>query len=146
MSYTIWWARPPAWRLSRAPGDAPVSDHPARRSRCRADPATHQGARLPDPRRVEEALAVVARRVEGLEPGEWLTGSGWHTGNWGVEEWPTAAALDRVAPDNPVSLVGMNSHASWLNSEALEAAAITKDLPDPADGIILRDPETDLFR
>ncbi len=99
-------------------------------------------AELDDTRSVEEALAVVARRVERLEPGEWLTGSGWHTGNWGVEEWPTAAVLDRVAPDNPVSLVGMHSHASWLNSKALEAAGITKDLPDPADGIILRDPET----
>ena len=83
---------------------------------------------LDDTRSLEEALAIVARRVERLEPGEWLTGSGWHTGNWGVEEWPTAAALDRVAPDNPVALVGMHSHASWLNSKALEAAGITRDL------------------
>jgi predicted amidohydrolase YtcJ len=93
-------------------------------------------------RSIEEAVALVERRVGGLQPGEWLTGSGWHTGNWEIEAWPTAAALDRVAPDNPVALVGMHSHASWLNSRALEAAGITADRVDPSDGVIQRDPDT----
>ena len=99
-------------------------------------------AELGDTRSLEEALAIVQRRARNLPPGEWLTGSGWHTGNWGTESWPTAADLDRVAPDNPVSLVGMHSHASWLNSRALEAANITKDRADPDDGIIQRNPDT----
>ena len=94
---------------------------------------------LDDAKSVDEAVALVARRVAGLAPGEWLTGSGWHIGNWDVEAWPTAADLDRVAPDNPVSLGGMHSHATWLNSLALESAGITRDRPDPADGIIQRD-------
>lgn len=97
---------------------------------------------LDDARSIEEAVALVERRVAELRPGEWLTGSGWHTGNWEIEAWPTAAALDRVAPDNPVALVGMHSHASWLNSRALEAAGITADRPDPPDGLIQRDPDT----
>ena len=99
-------------------------------------------AELGDTRSLEEALAIVQRRARNLPPGEWLTGSGWHIGNWGTESWPTAADLDRVAPDNPVSLVGMHSHASWLNSRALEAANIMKDRADPDDGIIQRDAET----
>lgn len=93
---------------------------------------------LDDAGSLEEALALVERRASGLEPGEWLTGSGWHIGNWDVEEWPTAADLDRVAPNNPVSLGGMHSHATWLNSLALAAAGITRSSPDPADGIIQR--------
>lgn len=93
---------------------------------------------LDDAGSLEEALALVERRASGLEPGEWLTGSGWHIGNWDVEEWPTAADLDRVAPNNPVSLGGMHSHATWLNSLALEAAGITRSSPDPDDGIIQR--------
>lgn len=97
---------------------------------------------LDDARSMEEALALVERRVGGLPPGEWLTGSGWHTGNWEIEAWPTAATLDLVAPDNPVSLVGMHSHASWLNSKALEVAGITADRPDPPDGVIQRNPDT----
>jgi predicted amidohydrolase YtcJ len=94
---------------------------------------------LDDARSLEEALTLVQRRASGLPPGEWLTGSGWHIGTWDVEAWPTAADLDRVAPHNPVSLVGMHSHASWLNSLALEAAGITRDRADPEDGIIQRD-------
>jgi predicted amidohydrolase YtcJ len=97
---------------------------------------------LDDARSMQEAVALVERRVRDLPPGEWLTGSGWHTGNWEIEAWPTAAALDRVAPDNPVALVGMHSHASWLNSKAMQAAGITADRPDPADGVIQRDPVT----
>ena len=97
---------------------------------------------LNDTRSLEEAVALIRRRVERLPPGEWLTGSGWHLSNWGTENWPTAANLDKVAPNNPVSFVGMHSHASWLNSKALQAAKITKDRPDPDDGIIQRDPKT----
>ncbi len=97
---------------------------------------------LDDARSLEEALALIRRRVERLQPGEWLTGRGWHLSNWGTEQWPTAADLDRAAPDNPVSLVGMHSHASWLNSLALQAAGISKDRPDPDDGIIQRDPQS----
>ena len=94
---------------------------------------------LDDTRSLAEALTLIKRRVQRLPAGEWLTGSGWHLANWGVEDWPTAADLDRVAPNNPVSFVGMHSHASWLNSKALQTAGITKDRPDPDDGIIQRD-------
>jgi predicted amidohydrolase YtcJ len=94
---------------------------------------------LDDTRSLDEALAVVQRRARDLPPGEWLTGSGWHLGNWGTNSWPTAADLDRVVPNNPVAFVGMHSHTSWLNTMALEAANITSNRPDPDDGIIQRD-------
>ena len=109
-------------------------------SRLGAD--TSHIVELDDTHSLEEALTLIKRRAQGLQPGEWLTGRGWHVSNWGTERWPTASDLDRVVPDNPASFVGMHSHASWLNSKALQAANITKDRSDPEDGIIQRDPKT----
>ena len=39
---------------------------------------------LDDARSMEEAVALVERRVGALPADEWLTGSGWHTGNWEI--------------------------------------------------------------
>ena len=97
---------------------------------------------LSEARSLQEALQLVERRAETLAPGEWLTGDGWHIGDWDVEAWPSAADLDRVAPNNPLYLRGMHSHAGWVNGRALELAGISADRPDPSDGIIRRDPET----
>jgi predicted amidohydrolase YtcJ len=87
----------------------------------------------------EDVAGRVRRLAERLEPGEWITGSGWHTANWEQEEWPTKASLDDAAPNHPVFLQGMHSHASWANSRTLEAAGISKDTPDPSGGQIFRD-------
>lgn len=86
-----------------------------------------------------DVAARVRRTAERLEPGEWITGRNWHIGNWTVEEWPTKRSLDEAAPNNPVFLGGMHSHASWANSKALEAAGISRDTPEPPGGAIKRD-------
>ena len=89
-----------------------------------------------------DVAALVRRMARRLEAGEWITGNNWHTGNWSVEEWPAKHSLDEAAPNNPVFLRGMHSHASWANSKALEAAGITSSTPDPPGGKILRREET----
>ena len=72
-----------------------------------------------------EGLDLIADRARSLPPSEWITViGGWHPFQFVENRHPTIEDLDRVAPDNPVSLVGMHSHASWLNSKALEAAGI----------------------
>jgi predicted amidohydrolase YtcJ len=90
-------------------------------------------------RSVDEALAIVAREVQKLKPGEWLTGQGWHTVTW-KQGYPDNSGLNHLAPQNPVFLVGMASHAAWVNDLALERAGVTRDTPDPPGGQILRDP------
>ena len=50
--------------------------------------------------------------------------------------------IDAVVPDRPVILWSRDGHTTWVNSKALEAAGITKDTTDPADGRIDRDPKT----
>jgi hypothetical protein len=89
-----------------------------------------------------EAAELVRRRAARAEPGAWITGDGWHTGNWTVEAWPSRASLDEAAPDNPVVLRGMHGHASWANSRALLDSGVTRATPDPSGGKVLKDPAT----
>jgi predicted amidohydrolase YtcJ len=86
-----------------------------------------------------EAAEAVRRAAARAQPGDWILGSGWHTGNWARETWPTRASLDAAAPNHPVLLAGMHGHASWANSRALAAAAVTRETTDPPGGKLLRD-------
>jgi predicted amidohydrolase YtcJ len=90
-------------------------------------------------RSVERILDLVSKRVKTAEPGEWIVGRGWDQNLWADRRYPGTAALDAVAPDNPVLLVRVCGHAACVNSAALRAARLTKDSPDPAAGRILRD-------
>jgi predicted amidohydrolase YtcJ len=98
-----------------------------------------QSLDLGEARSAESAANQVRRLAQRLESGEWITGSGWHIGNWSSEAWPTKHLLDQAAPNNPVFLGGMHSHASWANSLALDAAGITGSTPDPLGGKIMHD-------
>lgn len=86
---------------------------------------------------LEECLHRVEERVRSAKPDEWLLGHGWNQNNW--EQWPTAADLDKIAPDNPVYLTAKSLHAAWANSTALKLAGITSASPDPANGQLQRD-------
>ncbi len=88
---------------------------------------------------LDEALARVAVRAKAAPADEWLLGRGWDQNDWPGKTFPTAADLDRVAPDRPVMLVRVDGHATWVNSRALALAGITKDTADPAGGRIMRD-------
>ncbi len=97
---------------------------------------------LDETRSAAEALEIVKRELEKLPPGEWLVGQGWHTVSWNGADYPGKEELSRISPDNPVYLVGMASHAAWVNAKALELAGITKDTPDPPGGRILKRKDT----
>jgi len=87
---------------------------------------------------LKEALDRVAARARTLAPGEWLLGRGWDQNDWPGQAFPTAADLDRVSGDHPVVLVRVDGHASWVNTRALQAAALDASTPDPAGGRVLR--------
>ena len=86
---------------------------------------------------LEECLERVRERVRLSRPGEWVLGHGWNQNTWGA--FPSAAALDAIAPANPVYLTAKSLHASWANSAALREAGIGADTPDPKDGKVARD-------
>ena len=87
---------------------------------------------------LDEALERVAARAAETPPGTWITGRGWNHNAWGGE-FPTAADLDRVAPDHPVYLSTKSGHAGWANTRALAVAGVSAVTPDPDGGRILRD-------
>ncbi len=91
-----------------------------------------------------EALKRVAERHRTLPPRAWLRGGGWDASLWPDLDGsgPTAAHLDRVAPDRPVALASKDLHALWVNSYTLRLAGITAQTPDPPGGRIVRDPRT----
>lgn len=108
-------------------------------------------------RTLEECLRRVDERAQKADPGEWLLGHGWNQNEWsniphprplshrergveGVGEFPSAADLDRIAPNNPVYLTAKSLHAAWVNGAALRLAGITADTPDPQNGKLSRDP------
>lgn len=85
----------------------------------------------------------VLRDYASQHPGNsWILGGGWNYAMFGEENLPHKKYLDELFPDRPVFLVGYDGHTSWANSKALALAGITKDTPNPANGAIVRDPQT----
>ncbi len=93
---------------------------------------------------LQETLERVGRTAQQLPAGEWLRGGGWDASLWSDLNgpWPTAAQLDRVAPDRPVALDSKDLHTLWVNTRALRLAGITAQTPDPPGGVIVRDAQS----
>ncbi|MGZ8692067.1 MAG: amidohydrolase [Gaiellaceae bacterium] len=85
---------------------------------------------------LEEALQRVAAATLEVQPGRWLRGMGWRTGDWSPPTEPTKEALDRVTGDTPTALMARDYHSLWLNSAALAHA--NGDL-DAKGGVVVRD-------
>jgi predicted amidohydrolase YtcJ len=85
---------------------------------------------------LDEALARVAAAARGVQPGGWLRGMGWRSGDWSPPVEPTKEALDRVTGDMPAALMARDYHSLWLNSAALARA--NGDL-EVAGGVVERD-------
>lgn len=71
---------------------------------------------LTDAKTPDEAKARVAAKAKEVKPGEWIIGRGWDHTLWGGK-FPSRKDLDAVAPDNPVFLVRVDGHVSWVNSK-----------------------------
>ena len=56
----------------------------------------------------------------------WILGFGWNQELWPNKRFPTAADLDAVGSDRPVSLERVDGHAVVVNSAAMKAAGITR--------------------
>src|SRR5215218_10431044 len=78
--------------------------------------------RLEDTTSLDEALARVADALGSVEPGRWLRGRGWRSGDWSPAVDPTRQALDEITGDTPTALMARDYHSLWLNSAALAEA------------------------
>ncbi|HSG09248.1 MAG TPA: amidohydrolase [Longimicrobiales bacterium] len=95
----------------------------------------------------DEVIAMVQAAVAEAQPGELISGRGWHQEKWdrrpepNVDGLPYHASLSAVSPDNPVILRHASGHATFANAKAMELSGITRATMDPAGGEIVRDPQ-----
>lgn len=87
----------------------------------------------------DECCTLVRQRAMHTPPGQWILGGHWDKNIWPAQQFPTKASLDAAAPLHPVALWSKDGHLLWVNSLALQRAAITAATPEPANGSILRD-------
>src|SRR5919106_505081 len=89
---------------------------------------------LGDASTLEAGLARLREAHDRLPADAWLEGHGWDSDRWGG--WPTADALESVAPGRKAVLWAHDHHALWASHAAIRAA----DLPDgdPPGGVIRR--------
>jgi predicted amidohydrolase YtcJ len=89
---------------------------------------------------VEAILDEVRRCDQSLPPGAWLIGGGWNLSLF-PEANADKALLDGISTERRIFLQAADGHSAWVNSAALAAAGITKDTPDPHNGVIERNAE-----
>ena len=80
----------------------------------------------------DELVEKVAEAVGKAEPGQWITGRGWHQDKW-IEKpevmekgFQTHDKMSAVSPDNPVYLRHASGHASFANAKAMEMAGVNR--------------------
>ncbi|BAJ30449.1 MULTISPECIES: amidohydrolase [Kitasatospora] len=83
--------------------------------------------------------AALRAKAAGTAPGGWVFGWGYDQTLLRERRHPTAADLDRADADRPIWAQHTNGHMGVANSAALARAGITRDTPDPAGGVIVRD-------
>ncbi|MDP3470280.1 MAG: amidohydrolase, partial [Algoriphagus sp.] len=98
----------------------------------------------------DELIEKIAEAAAKAQPGDWITGRGWHQDKWlqmpdkTVKGFQTHDALSAVTPNNPVYLAHASGHASFVNKKAMELAGITplrseKPTQEVEGGEVLRD-------
>src|SRR5688572_2191220 len=94
---------------------------------------------LRDARSATEVARQVGEAARERKEGEWILGRAWDQTRWPGSQFPTAADLDKAAPNHPVYLTRVDGHAAWVNTKALEMADVNAATKDPDGGRVHRD-------
>lgn len=97
---------------------------------------------LRDARTPAEFVERIGRFASRLPAGGWVTGGDWDHELWPGAPLPHRNMLDAVTGAVPVFVNRLDGHMALANSAALERAGVSRNTPDPAGGIIVRDPRT----
>lgn len=81
-----------------------------------------------------EVWAALRSEVAKVPKGQWIYAGGLDAILTPDLKFPHRKALDAIAPDNPLVLVSQTLHSFWANTQAFEAAGITRDTKDPGAG------------
>jgi predicted amidohydrolase YtcJ len=96
---------------------------------------------LDDAKNLSELVERVKKFAASHPQTTWIVGAGWALPMFD-QAGPRKEALDQVVADRPVYLEAADGHSAWVNSKALELAAISKETADPKLGHIEKDPAT----
>lgn len=100
--------------------------------------ASLRDVELDDAPTLEEVQKRLASAAKSHPSQPWITGRG-----WGYDIFPNRVPdkkyLDAIVPDRPVFIWERDGHMGLANRKALQAAGITRDTRDPADGRIEHD-------
>ncbi|WP_020592531.1 amidohydrolase [Kiloniella laminariae] len=119
------------------PGIHDVHMHPLEAGNLAAGTCMLEAGR--DPETYHEEFIDCAPRQIGTN---WVLGWGHYIGDLLDTARPPIEILDQSINDRPALMMEFTSHSHWANSQALEAAGITADTPNPPGGIIVKDPDT----
>ncbi len=86
---------------------------------------------------IQQRLVEYAARFPA---GSWVMGRGWTPGDF-PDNTADKRYLDAVFPDRPAVIRDRDGHQALVNSKALALAGITRDTPNPPDGIIEHEPD-----
>jgi predicted amidohydrolase YtcJ len=90
-------------------------------------------------RSVDDVLRAIEQRAVSVSPGAWVVSSArWHESQLVEQRFPLRAELDRASAGQPV-LLQRGGHNVVANSQALEAAGIESNVPNPPGGTFVRD-------
>ncbi len=84
-------------------------------------------------------LELIARYAAEHPDDEWIVGGGWSMDDFGGP-MPTRRLLDAAVPGRAIALTTRDGHSLWASTRALELAGIGASTPDPAGGVIEREP------
>ncbi len=93
----------------------------------------------------EACLRAVRRFMRDYPEAGEIRGAGWDIAGFTDKELihgPRKARLDELSATLPIILRSYDGHSVWMNSAAFARYGITRRTPDPAGGVIERDPHT----
>lgn len=91
---------------------------------------------------LDDLIAVLKQKAQTTPKGQWIRGAGYDQTLLKEGRHPTRYDLDKVSTEHPIYITHASGHLGVANSVALKIANITKDTPQPAGGVIQRDPKT----
>lgn len=91
---------------------------------------------------ISQIKIAIKKKLDKIDQWQWIRGTGYNEFYLEEGRHPNRWDLDNVAPNHPIKLNHRSGHACVLNSAALREINITKDTPDPPNGVIDRNWDT----
>lgn len=88
---------------------------------------------------IEGLLSKLKAAASKTPPGQWIKAWGYDDTRMREMRYPSMEELDKVCPENPVTILRTCGHVMMVNSLALNLAGILDSTSDPEGGEIVRD-------